>query len=116
MIQVKLDEGEPIITIDAFINNMPSQQKVRLTYTDSYFSQKPNEAITGATVTVKDITAGLTYNFNDNNDGNYTYDINATDTLGRIGHNYELTVLHQGSVYKSTTRMKRSTTIDSRRW
>jgi hypothetical protein len=45
VIQVKLDEGDPIITIDAFINDMRSQQKVRLTYTNGYFSQKPNSPV-----------------------------------------------------------------------
>lgn len=113
VIQVKLDEGDPIITIDAFVNDMRSQQKVRLTYTDGYFSQKPNEPITGANVHVKDLTSGLDYIFTDNNDGNYIYNLNVTDTLGRVGHMYELTVTHQGNVYTSSTKMNRTTKVDS---
>ena len=110
VIQVKLDEGDPIVTIDAFINDMQLQQKVRLTYTDGYFSQKPNEPIIGATVTVKDLTTGVDYIFNDNNNGDYVW--TPTDTL-RVGHNYELTVTHQGNIYKSTSRMNRTTRVDS---
>jgi hypothetical protein len=110
VIQVKLDEGDPIVTIDAFINDMQLQQKVRLTYTDGYFSQKPNEPIIGATVTVKDLTTGVDYIFNDNNNGDYVW--TPTDTL-RVGHNYELTVTHQGNVYKSTSRMNRTSKVDS---
>lgn len=110
VIQVKLDEGVPMVTVDAFINDMRSQQKVRLTYTDGYFSQKPNDPITGATVQVKDLTTGVDYIFTDNNNGDYVY--TPIDTF-RIGHNYELTVTHQGIVYKSSSRMNRTTGIDS---
>jgi hypothetical protein len=113
VIQVKLDEGDPIITIDAFVNDMRSPQKVRLTFTNGYFSQTPNSPVTGATVKVKDLTSGLEYNFTDNNDGNYVFNLNATDTLGRVGHNYELTVTHQGDVFTSTTRMNRTAQVDS---
>ncbi len=110
VIQVKLDEGEPIVTIDAFINDMQLQQKVRLTYTDGYFSQKPNDPIIGATVLVKDLTTGIDYAFTDNNNGDYVWI--PTDTF-RVGHNYELTVTHQGNVYKSISRMNRTTRVDS---
>lgn len=113
VIQVKLDQGDPIITIDAFVNDMRSQQKVRLTFTNGYFSQTPNSAVTGATVKVKDLTSGLEYNFTDNNDGNYVFNLNSTDTLGRVGHNYELTVTHSGNVFTSTSRMNRTAQVDS---
>jgi hypothetical protein len=113
VIQVKLDQGDPIITIDAFLNDMRSQQKVRLTFTNGYFSQTPNSPVTGATVKVKDLTSGLEYNFTDNNDGNYVFNLNTTDTLGRVGHNYELTVTHSGNVFTSTSRMNRTAQVDS---
>ena len=38
VIQVKLDKGKPLLTIDAFVNDLRSQQKIRLTYSDDYFS------------------------------------------------------------------------------
>lgn len=114
VIQVKLDKGEPLVTIDAFVNDMRSTQTIRLTYTDDYFSQKPNTPVTGATVNVKDATTGQVFNFADNGNGNYTLDMAAsTDTLGRVGHTYELTVTHQGVVYTSTTKMYRTTQVDS---
>ncbi|MES2566468.1 MAG: DUF4249 domain-containing protein [Bacteroidota bacterium] len=110
VIQVKLDEGDPMVTIDAFINDMRSQQKVRLTYTDPYFSQKPNNPITGATVNLKDLTTGANYVFSDNNNGDYI--LTPLDTF-RIGHEYELNIIHQGVTYQSFSRLNRSTRIDT---
>ena len=52
VIQVKLDEGDPIVTIDAFVNDMRSTQKIRLTYTDDYFSQKPNYSLNARDKTI----------------------------------------------------------------
>jgi hypothetical protein len=110
VIQVKLDQGQPLVTIDAFINDMRSVQKVRLTYTDNYFSQKPNEPVTGASVQVRDLNTGIDYTFLDNNNGDYLF--TPIDTF-RVGHNYELKVTHQGTVYTSTSRMNRTTAVDS---
>ena len=113
-IQVKIDEGNPLVTIDAFIDNMRKQQTIRLTYADNYFSQKPSEGIKGATVIVKDNTTGLSYPFVDNNNGNYSYSLlAATDTLIRLGHEYELQVSHQGNYYSALSTANRSTTVDS---
>lgn len=113
VVQVKLDKGEPTVTIDAFINDMRSQQKVRLTYTDGYFSQKPNDPINGATVVLKDLTNGSVFTFVDQNNGNYVFDLQNTDTIGRVNHEYELTVTHQGHIYTSTSKLNRTTAVDS---
>lgn len=113
VVQVKLDKGEPTITIDAFVNDMRTSQKIRLTYTDGYFSQKPNDPITGASVVLKDVTNGVTFNFVDGNNGDYIFNVQSTDTIGRVNHEYELTVTHQGNVYTSATKLNRTTSVDS---
>jgi len=69
--------------------------------------------LNGAVVKIKDLTSGLEYNFTDNNDGNYVYDLATTDTMGRVGHNYELTVIHQGVTFSSITKMNRTARVDS---
>ncbi|MES2513318.1 MAG: DUF4249 domain-containing protein [Bacteroidota bacterium] len=113
VIQVKLDQGTPLLNVDAFVNDMRSQQKVRLTYTDNYFSQKANEPVHGATVNLRDLTDGIDYIFTDDNNGNYVFNLAATDTLGRVGHRYELTITHDGNVFKSNSRMARTAQVDS---
>ena len=113
VIQVKLDKGTPLVTIDAFINDMRSSQKVRLTYTDDYFSQKPNVPISGATVMLKDLTNGEVFNFNDHSNGDYTFDLGTNDTIAKLNHQYELVVTHQGTTYTAQSKVNRTTTIDS---
>lgn len=113
VVQVKLDKGEPTITIDAFVNDMRTSQKIRLTYTDGYFSQKPNEPISGASVSIKNMTTGEVFNFADQNNGNYVFDLQSTDTIGRVNHDYELMVTHQGNIFKSITKLNRTTSVDS---
>lgn len=113
VIQVKLDKGTPLVTIDAFINDMRNQQKVRLTYTDDYFSQKPNVPVSGASVVLKDLTSGEVFSFNDNSNGDYTFDLGTNDTIAKLNHQYELIVTHQGTIYTSQSKVNRTATIDS---
>ena len=113
VVQIKLDEGTPMITIDAFVNNLRTPQTIRLTYTDNYFSQKPNTTISGAAVQIKDVTSGQLFNFTDNSNGNYVFNLSSTDTIGKIGHQYELSVTHQGNNYTSTSTMYRTAKIDT---
>lgn len=112
-IQVDLDKGAPLITVDAFVNDLRENQTIRLTYADDYFSQKASTGISGATVIVKDITTNTDYTFTDNNNGNYTYAISSNDTLIRLNHQYQLEITHQGNKYSATSSANRTTTVDS---
>ncbi len=113
VIQVKLDKGNPLVTIDAFVNDMRIQQKIRLTYTDDYFSKTKNSPILGATVNIKNTTSGQLFIFTDNNNGDYVFNLLATDTIGRVNNNYELTVIYNGTTYTSTSKLNRTAQIDS---
>jgi hypothetical protein len=112
-IQVEMDQKGKTLTVDAFLNNLHQNQKVRLTYTDSYFSGKTPPALSGASVIIKDITANKIYDFADNNDGNYTYNVSATDTIIYTNHIYELSIKYNSYEYSATATCKRSTKIDS---
>ena len=113
VIQVKLDKGTPLVTVDAFVNDMRSQQKIRLTYTDNYFSNKKNDPIIGASVSIKDSNTGQVFNFTDNSNGNYVFNLAITDTIGRINHTYELSVNFKGTTYTSLSKMNRTAQVDS---
>lgn len=111
-IQIDLDEKSKSISVDAFLNNMRVDQKIRLTYSDSYFSGKTPSALIGASVTLKDLNNNRTINFEDNNDGNYTFKLLNTDTIIYTNHNYELNIKYQSYEYKAFTSCKRTTSID----
>lgn len=113
VVQVKLDKGEPMITIDAFVDDLRAPQKIKLTFTDDYFSQKSNPIITGASVSIIDLTSSTTYTFTDNNNGEYIYTPVAGDTLGRVGHQYKLIVNYKGTEFNATSTMHRTTQVDS---
>lgn len=113
VIQVKLDKGEPVITIDAFINDLPTLQKIRLTKTSDYFSQDSNTPLSDATVKIKDLDANISYTFNEKSPGNYIYEASVSDNFGKIGHRYELSVTYQEQTFTATTRLNRTTRIDS---
>lgn len=113
VIQVELDKGEDLVVIDAFINGNKTNQKVRLTYTDDYFSSKNPPAIIGATVKLTDLSNGKIYNFTDINNGDYIYTPTASDTIVHWFHNYKLDVTYNGKTYSSVTESNRTAKLDS---
>lgn len=113
VIQVKLDEGSKHLVVDAFINDLRTDQKVRLTFTDAYFSGQNPPPVTNASVVLKDLTANKTYTFINNSNGDYVYSLTPTDTISYINHLYLLEVTYSGYTYTSMTNQYRTTTIDS---
>jgi hypothetical protein len=113
VIQLKLDEGSKLLVVDAFINDMRTNQVVRLTNTDSYFSGQNPPPVTNASVILKDITANKSYTFASAGSGNYIYTISPTDTIAFVNHAYELSITYNGNVYTSYTTQKRTTKVDS---
>lgn len=99
--------------VDAFLNNSGAAQKVRLTTTAEYFSNAPTPAVLGATVSLTDLTANKTFNFVGDGFGNYAYIPQAGDTLGRIGHNYQLNITYNGGTYMALSALNRTGIIDT---
>lgn len=113
VIQVELDKGEDLVVIDAFINGNKTNQKVRLTYTDDYFSAQNPPAIKGANVKLTDLSNGKVYTFTDINNGDYLYTPTANDTIVHWYHSYKLEVTYNGKTYTSITESNRNAKLDS---
>lgn len=113
VVQIKLDEGSKLYVIDAFVNNLRTDQVVKITNNSSYFSTTAPSGVSGATVILMDLTDNQHYVFNYTGNGNYVYSLAPTDTLARVGHNYRLMVEIDGILYLATTEQKRPASIDS---
>src|ERR1700741_4575242 len=73
VIQIKLEKGEKLLVVDAFLDNSADTQKVRLTFNDDYFSNTHPPPALGATVTLSDLTNATTYTFVPDRNGNYLH-------------------------------------------
>jgi hypothetical protein len=113
VIPVKLDKGVSQLTVDAFLDDQPGTQKIRLTKTGGYFDNVPNPAATGATVKVTD-DLGHNYIFVDNsNSGDYLWIPLPSDTLVRVFSTYTLSVKYAGEEFQATSIAFPTTVIDS---
>lgn len=104
VIDITLDEGTVQLSVDAFINDKPGKQIVKLTKTISYFNNGAYPAATGATVKITD-DKGKVFNFIDvNNNGNYEWN-SATnnDSLVFLARKYTLDISYEGVNYQATS-------------
>ncbi len=113
VVQVKLDDGSKLYVIDAFINNMRADQKVRVVSNSNYFSASEPDPITNASVVLRDLTTGKSYNFSYTSNGYYVYPVNVNDTISRVNHQYQLDVTIGGAVYSSVMTQKRPAIMDT---
>ncbi|MEO1652241.1 MAG: DUF4249 domain-containing protein [Bacteroidota bacterium] len=114
IIDVDLDPGTNVLTIDAWITNEVGNQQIRLLFTQGYLDNSPLTPALGATVRVED-NEGRIFDFLDpDNDGFYIWEPVGNDTvLGRIGNQYNLTVTFEGETYTASSEIKRVPPIDS---
>jgi hypothetical protein len=100
--------------VDAWINDKPGSQTVRLTTTAPVFNGQNTPVAIGATVSQKDLTNGKIYNFSEvTGTGNYVFTPGATDTLSVVGHQYSLSISYKGNSYNSLSILNRTTKIDT---
>jgi hypothetical protein len=116
VIKVDLDEGETLMVVDAWINDQASTQTVRLTSTSPYFSNVNTPPVSGATVSLMDLTANRNFIFADAGSGNYIYTPGVSDSMCVVGHQYELRVNYQGAEYTANSKLNRTTIVDSIMW
>jgi hypothetical protein len=113
VVQIKLDEGSKLYVIDAFVNDLRKPQIIRVLNNDSYFSNREAPPVTTANVILKDLTANTQYAFTYTDKGNYVFNLAPTETIAKVGHQYELNVTIDGDTYTALTIQKRTAGIDS---
>lgn len=113
VIDVDLQEADPILVVDAWLTNEPENQSILLTTTLPYFSEIAQPTVNGAIVTVND-EFGNEFIFNEIGGGEYVWSPSvAQPTIRAEGTNFELSVQIDGNSYTSLTTMGRVPTIDS---
>ena len=112
VIDVELGQGSEQLVVDAWINNMPVRQTIRLSQASPYFDSTPAPGVKGATVQIID-NEGNQFNFTDNQDGDYYWDPEAGTGFGKVGNVYTLSIQLNGQEYTATSSMKRIMPIDS---
>lgn len=114
VVQVEVPEGETLLVIDAWVNDLTGKQTVRLTTTAPVFDGNPTPAANGAIVSLEDLNNGKIYSFIENNGtGNYEYTPAIADTMCVEGHAYKLNVSWKGNSYYATSAVNRTTTVDT---
>lgn len=113
VVQIKLDEGSKLYVIDAFLNDLPGIQTIRISTNDNYFSNREAPGVAGAQVVLRDLTTNMSHNFTYSNNGNYVFYVDSTHQIGFVDHQYELSVTIDGQTYTSLAIQKRTASIDS---
>ncbi|HNR74122.1 MAG TPA: DUF4249 domain-containing protein [Cyclobacteriaceae bacterium] len=111
VINPALENAEPILVVDAWINNLPDSQKIMLTRTQPYFQSILPPAVEGATVIITD-EEGTVFTFLENKPGEYVW-VPSGDGFGTIGFNYTLAIQLSGETFVAESRMGQAPTIDS---
>ena len=115
-ISIKTSSAEPILNIDAWINNKPETQHIYLTLSQDYFDNKNlPPVVSGAIVTVTD-SDGRTFEFTQDAsslNGAYSWQPAKGEMLGIVGKSYTLKVVYKGETFTATSVMNRVPPVDS---
>jgi hypothetical protein len=120
VISVKLDQGVPQMVVDAFINDLPQTQTIKLSLSGKYFDQSLPTPIPNAAVKVINHGTDSTFNqilaeyvFVHSQNGNYNYAFDSTNRLGKVGDYFSLEIVTEKGKYSSKSRMNRVPALDS---
>ena len=107
-----LEDAPTLLVVDAWKNNKPEPQVIKVMQTQEYFDNALPPGVSGATVQVIDENLTV-YDFVENAPGEYIWTPENGETFGRIGLNYGLNVEVNGVTYNSISKMNGVPPIDS---
>ena len=109
VINVSLNNAAPTIVIEGNVSNEAGPYQVKLTTSVSYTTDNIYPGVTGAFVTIKDDSTGVTDQLTETPNGVYT----TNNTIGAVGHTYHLYVKSNGQEYTATSTMPQQVLLDS---
>jgi hypothetical protein len=109
-----LEKADPILVVDAWINNLAGEQTIALSLTQPYLENVLPTGVSGASITVTD-NQGKIYSFkeSDKTAGNYVWKPSGNEVFGKIGNSYSLTVKYKNETFQAVSKMGRVPVIDS---
>lgn len=109
LITVDVEEKEPLLVVDAFINNTDQEQKIVISWTQPYFDETAIIGIEDATVEISYGEPATTVSFAHTENGSYVYPTG----FGSIGDEYELQVTVDGKSYVAHSVLNPVPAMDS---
>ncbi|HNP96928.1 MAG TPA: DUF4249 domain-containing protein [Cyclobacteriaceae bacterium] len=113
-ISPELESADPVLVVDAWLNNKDEDQIIRLTETQPYFDNTPPTGVSGAQVVVVD-DQGKIYPFTESDEvpGQYNLVAISAGVFGEVGRSFELTIQIGADEFKAFSTMSRVPPIDS---
>ena len=113
IITPELPTNDPILVVDAWLNNLNEQQKIILSSTQDYLDSTSSPSVSGAIVQVSD-DQGNVFDFVESVPGEYVWQPNnLKNNLGDVGSSYTLNIQYDGKEIIAQSTMNRTSTIDS---
>ena len=113
VIDVNLPEGNELVIIDAWVNNLNQDQVIKLRTTAPYFDDVDLPAVSGALVSITDNNDSTFLFVEDGSTGNYIWSPQGGQVFGQVNDTYVLTVQIGSNIYTAESYMGRTTPIDS---
>lgn len=116
IIDPRLRKSDPVLVVDAWINDKPEDQIIRLSMSRPYLSDELPPGVSGATITVTYDEGSISFVEDLSEPGVYrwaTDETTSAEVFGEIGRNYTLTVVLNGQTFEAKSKIKRTVAIDS---
>ena len=116
VINPDLEDADPVLVVDAWINTNPGEQLIKLTQTQPYFDNRTPQGVRGAQVRVTNRTENRVLLFVEDatKAGHYRWQpASAAERIGKTGDVFDLRVEAGSNTFVSTTQLGRVPAIDS---
>ncbi|MBL3655257.1 DUF4249 domain-containing protein [Fulvivirga sediminis] len=111
-VAIDLNDAPPVLVVDAWVNDMPQTQEIRLMMSQPYFDSSQPPEVSGAQVRITD-DRGQTFDFIEKEAGSYQWDPAADSAAFEIGRSYHLSITYEGNAFEADSELKRVPALDS---
>ena len=114
VIDIKLDQGESQLAVDALLAVENGPQKIRLTLSRPYFENKTADAVSGAELSLVRKPDGKVYSFSESSTSPGDY-FSSEALEGMPLNEFELSIKWNGNEFRAVSMLPRKQVIDSLR-